>query len=254
MLSAGTSGTFVELGAFDGIKLSNTLVLERCFNWTGLLIEAVPENFRKLRESGRSAAMRHSAVCKEGGSVMISSEGEPTASNTDVCKETFWRHCVSNESTRAVRVPCTPLNRMMSEHGLGRGATFLSLDVEGSEALVLETVDPSAFRVVLVEFDGSNPEKEDRVHELLSAGGLILARELRLSKGFLGGVNRVYIRRDSADVFWSFWRGMDARCDSHCGNTPAAKWLDDETKRRRSLDHGPCHGLRNPMMHWHGGD
>jgi len=43
--------TYVELGAYDGKKFSNTWVLERCFGWHGLLIEGSPENFLKLRDN-----------------------------------------------------------------------------------------------------------------------------------------------------------------------------------------------------------
>jgi len=43
--------TYVELGAYDGKKFSNTWVLERCFGWHGLLIEGSPENFLKLRNN-----------------------------------------------------------------------------------------------------------------------------------------------------------------------------------------------------------
>ena len=44
-----TPGTFVEAGAFDGLDSSNTLILERCFDWTGLLVEANPHNYARLR-------------------------------------------------------------------------------------------------------------------------------------------------------------------------------------------------------------
>ena len=37
-------GHFVEIGALDGVSLSNTLMLERCFGWGGLLVEASPKN------------------------------------------------------------------------------------------------------------------------------------------------------------------------------------------------------------------
>ena len=33
---------FVELGAFRGIELSNTYMYERCFGWSGVLIEGNP--------------------------------------------------------------------------------------------------------------------------------------------------------------------------------------------------------------------
>ena len=36
------SGTFVELGAYDGIKESNSLFFETCAGWDGILIEANP--------------------------------------------------------------------------------------------------------------------------------------------------------------------------------------------------------------------
>ena len=49
------NGTFVELGAFDGMEAANTLVLEKCFGWRGLLIEANPSNFARLAKAPRTA-------------------------------------------------------------------------------------------------------------------------------------------------------------------------------------------------------
>ena len=46
---------FVELGAFDGITLSNTVMLERCFGWTGLLIEGNPTKYAELSRAKRTA-------------------------------------------------------------------------------------------------------------------------------------------------------------------------------------------------------
>ena len=48
-----STGRFVEIGALDGVRLSNTLMLERCFGWTGLLIEGSPVNFAELRRNRR---------------------------------------------------------------------------------------------------------------------------------------------------------------------------------------------------------
>lgn len=49
------NGFFIECGAYDGETRSNTLNLERFFNWTGILIEADPINFAKLLDKNRRA-------------------------------------------------------------------------------------------------------------------------------------------------------------------------------------------------------
>ena len=49
-------GFFVEVGAVDGLFMSQTIVLEEKLNWTGLLIEPDPRNFQKLLHSGRNAS------------------------------------------------------------------------------------------------------------------------------------------------------------------------------------------------------
>ena len=81
----GQPGVFVELGALDGKKLSNTFMLEQCFGWRGVLIEANPINFAKLNASGRPTCVEgrciHSAVCKEGvGSLRMSLDGGSSTS------------------------------------------------------------------------------------------------------------------------------------------------------------------------------
>jgi hypothetical protein len=48
MASYGAPATFAELGAFTGVELSNTVMLERCYNWTGALIEGNPNNFARV--------------------------------------------------------------------------------------------------------------------------------------------------------------------------------------------------------------
>lgn len=49
------NGFFVECGALDGELGSTSLFFERMRNWTGLLVEADPENYRKLKHKNRKA-------------------------------------------------------------------------------------------------------------------------------------------------------------------------------------------------------
>ena len=48
------NGFFVEAGAAD-CEFSETLPLEKHYNWTGVLIEAVPSYFQECKEVGRWA-------------------------------------------------------------------------------------------------------------------------------------------------------------------------------------------------------
>lgn len=149
-------GVFVELGALDGVRYSNTLVLERCFNWRGILIEANPHNFAKLQASGRRATKIHSGVCSGTGFVTMTVGGSEESADVEalpknILKGMQQRRKISNAT---VDVPCRSLSSIM--HGAGiDSADFLSLDVQGAEYKVLETVDPGALKTVIVETYGA---------------------------------------------------------------------------------------------------
>ena len=41
-------GTYLELGAFDGKRESNTIFYDHCLGWKGLLIEGGPQSYKLL--------------------------------------------------------------------------------------------------------------------------------------------------------------------------------------------------------------
>lgn len=181
LAARGKPGCFVELGALDGLSFTNTLALERCFNWTGVLIEGNPTNYAALRSSGRRAASFHSAVCQNGvGSVNMTVAAGAT-SGTPSTMSLAHRRRWQQDRLPTVAVPCRPLVHIMQEGGLG-SAHFLSLDVEGAEAVVLETIPRlgETFALALIEWEaprtGANTtatrQNLQRAHELLTRGGM----------------------------------------------------------------------------------
>lgn len=185
----GTRGTFVELGAYTGDH-SNTAIMERCFGWSGLLIEGSLANFQQLKaKANRPRSVKvHSAVCGPNGidgkrSVRFTRTGGPVSGHIDMFEEKhqrMWSHV--NKPSQTVQVPCQPLERIMVANGLADGATFLSLDVEGSEEMVLSTVQPSAFRIIMVETTGYDPAKEERIRKRILSYGFhvepVLTRQM----------------------------------------------------------------------------
>lgn len=58
------NGVFLEIGGLDGVMFSNTLFFENCLGWSGVLIEANPANFNKLRHNRKSTHNLHMAACE----------------------------------------------------------------------------------------------------------------------------------------------------------------------------------------------
>ena len=55
--------TFLEIGAFDGVSESNTIIMERCLGWRGVLVEPNPRAFDALKASGRThSTLVHACV------------------------------------------------------------------------------------------------------------------------------------------------------------------------------------------------
>ena len=85
------------------------------------------------------------------------------------------------------------MRALMKDEAGWRRATFLSLDVEGAEELVLRTVRPDAFDVILVEMDGVDPNKDARVERAILDAGLNRTR-LRACAHCRTPISRVYAR------------------------------------------------------------
>lgn len=63
-------GTFIEVGGYNGLWMSNSRTLEWMFGWSGLLVEAHPRLFDELSANrGKQSVTVHSAVCNGTQSV-----------------------------------------------------------------------------------------------------------------------------------------------------------------------------------------
>lgn len=142
-------GTFVEIGAFQGKKWSNTYWLEKCLGWTGLLIEGDPSNHKEcVRTRGDCL---HSAVCaqKEGGTVTFVSGG-PTAGQPDAFPEAFAKKFHPDMDKKPhFQVPCRPFADILADNDV-KEIDVWSLDVENAEQIVLDTHDWNANPVHLL--------------------------------------------------------------------------------------------------------
>jgi len=188
------NGVYVELGALDGIKYSNTLKLASCFGWSGLLIEACLENFHALeqnlvkRPSNITKAV-HGAVCpaSSDGSpqfINITRGGGAVAGNPSEMTDTQLKRWFKTSDVSEVpveQVPCVPMDTYLTsfkgasadEKGIKR-IDFLSLDVEGSEYAVLSTMDFNTTQVDVLSIELQKDSKSTPAcREFLAEKGFI---------------------------------------------------------------------------------
>jgi len=131
-LSRNGVGTFVELGAFDGLQETNSRFYEACLGWEGLLIEGNPSVYEKLKGHRPWAhRMSFAPSCQEEGQTIqfvnlpMTTVGVP--GHAKAYNERSSHHFVD--------VPCGPLSPILSDifHTSGGHIDFFSLDVEGAE-------------------------------------------------------------------------------------------------------------------------
>ncbi len=158
------NGTFVELGALDGLRFSNTYIYEHALNWSGLLIEGETDNYYALernRGQGTNAVTLHAAICSDDKLLKLYGTG-PEASTSPNSKS-------KNKRKKVSWAPCLRMDDALKRSGIDH-IDFLSLDVEGAELATLDTMN---FRrtptfVILVEMrkvdEGTNPKIRRYLH------------------------------------------------------------------------------------------
>ena len=175
--------TYVEIGAFDGVINSNTFFFNKHMNWTGILVEANPTSFAKAKANRPSDRVYHAAITNDNAETVtfLFNDQRPQLNGiANVADAGRMR------SFQEVQVPVNTFRKIFAETGVTR-VDFFSLDVEGAEYIVLQTIDFDAVTICIMVTE-NNPRAFDR--EKNAQVGAFLR-----SKGFVGYSYRI-------DTFW----------------------------------------------------
>jgi len=155
-------GFFVEAGANDGLKQSNTYYFERMRGWTGLLIEAEPTLAEICRKNRRVPVIHAALVAENVAGAMVQLHYADLMSTIDGAigdADATARHIQSGliaqglQNTRTVSIPARSLSALFDEARISCSIDLLSLDVEGAEPAALRGIDFTrhAPRMICVE-------------------------------------------------------------------------------------------------------
>jgi FkbM family methyltransferase len=194
-------GFFVDVGAHDGIKFSNTYALEQSFGWKGICIEMDPDTFGKLKknrggtqtttiivnecvfsESGikKEIEVPLSNEIEEGNDMLTRIKNLPLYQNGSSFDRQFSKTQTYEKTTKT-------LTQIFKENNVPSVIDYMSVDVEGADLDALKGIDFSTYKIMFltVEWGGSSAQYFEDISKHLSSHGYKLHRVNRWDAEFV---------------------------------------------------------------------
>lgn len=137
VLFRARKGVFVDVGARDGVVISNTYYLEKELGWTGVAIEPYPEFFAEL-ERKRSCECVNVAAGRESANLEFVKLLEEPIDNSGLLATFRDAELMKKTKHEMISVPVRPLSEIIAHIPV---IHYLDIDVEGHELAVLEGID-----------------------------------------------------------------------------------------------------------------
>ena len=167
-----TTGYFVEIGAYDGIALSNTYAFEK-IGWKGICCEPLPSRFSDLCRNRTAHCCNQAVYHTTGLSVSFDIEGDAgmlsgISSNIDCHKH------VVNKNKKVVTMLTISLNDLLERFEAPPFIEYLSLDTEGSEYEILKTLDFNKWQFGIIDVEHNHVEpRRTMIKHLLCTNGYV---------------------------------------------------------------------------------
>lgn len=176
-------GYFVEVGALDGIRFSNSYLFEQ-HGWSGICVEPHPGFYGKLKENRQgSFCIQAAAGSKEG---QLPFFAEPKGEFSTLLRENTQKESLRNKMAgyKEILVDVFPLDAILNNQSAPTSIDFISIDVEGAEpevlaGLSLETYSP---RCLVIEANGEKMNKI--IDSFMSTNGYHKAGRLSKTNNF----------------------------------------------------------------------
>ena len=171
------TGYFVDIGANNGVKGSNTLRL-LCNGWSGLMVEADPFTYSHLLANfaeHKRVRLLHAAISDRTGSIEFYSEQKALCSGWSTAVRLERDHIDSENSAKFVTcmVPSFTLNDVLRSQP---PVDFLTIDTEGMDATILEAWDAGTYRPRLIMAETACavvPDAAERIGGVMVKAGYV---------------------------------------------------------------------------------
>jgi FkbM family methyltransferase len=162
------NGFFVEFGACDGLLISNTVLLEREFGWTGILSEPSRHWQDSIRKN-RNCIIDNRCVWKQTGERIEFAE----FTNDDYSTQSGILQTSESglQVSSSYQVETISLGDLLQAHKAPNHIDFMSIDTEGSEFEILQVFPFDKYSFGFIAVEHKTPETEGPIKDLLEKNG-----------------------------------------------------------------------------------
>lgn len=158
------SGFFVEFGGADGLVGSNTFFLEKVLKWRGVIAEPCRAWHQDLHKN-RSCYISEKCVYSETGSKVMFHENRKNRELSTIGS------LADAPNAEQYEVETISLNDLLDEANAPYYIDYLSIDTEGSELKILESINWSVREFDLITIEHNHKADRNAMQKLLGAQG-----------------------------------------------------------------------------------
>lgn len=185
-------GTFVDIGANDGVTFSNSYFFEKNLGWNGIAIEPLPGAFEKLKKARSCICINAAVAAKSGTAAFYKAQGS-VEMLSGLVSSYDPRHLdrMKNEirsnggSFETVNIQTVCLNDVLKKHNIN-SVDYLSIDTEGSELEILQSINYEQYKINAISVE--NNYNDNRIKPFLESKGFVLIAQL--------GEDEIYIKTE----------------------------------------------------------
>ena len=154
-------GYFVDLAAYDGIVMSNTIKLEKELGWTGICIEGHPDHFIKLSKNRNCHLSNEVIDYKNDNEVKFRIDALWTAGIVGEDMDNNIKHRPSKMiPKKTITVKTKTLEFILDKFNAPKTIDYLNLDVEGAETRVLKNFPFDKYKFLTMTIERPTTELE----------------------------------------------------------------------------------------------
>lgn len=152
-------GFYIDIGANDGISGSNTYIFEK-IGWKGICVEANPIIYKILTKYRRCGAYNVAISNQTNDDVdFLVAAADGLSGLADSMSESGKQEAQKYGNIKNIKVRTMTFDEVMSNYPDVKHIDFISLDVEGHEVSILETIDFQKYTFGFLTIEKSAPEK-----------------------------------------------------------------------------------------------